>query len=82
VGSVVSPETSLELILPNHLGIEVGVAVGLPLVYCSSKQLVCYKENLLTVRTLSYLQLLLDRPQPALCIHGILGLRKVARAGP
>jgi hypothetical protein len=55
VGYAVSPEMSLELIPANRLSIEVGVAIGLQPVYYSSKELVCYKENLLIVRTLSYL---------------------------
>jgi hypothetical protein len=73
---------SLELILANRLSVEVAVAVGLPPVCCSSKQLVCCKENLLMARTLSYLQLLLNRYQPILCIHGILCLRKGSRVSP
>jgi hypothetical protein len=60
VGHVVSSETSLELILVDSLGMEVGVAISLPLVFCGSKQLVCREKDLITVRTLGYLQLLLD----------------------
>jgi hypothetical protein len=60
VGHVVSPEMSLELISANSIGVEVGVAVSLPLVCCRTKQLVHCKNDLLTVGALSYLQLLLD----------------------
>jgi hypothetical protein len=60
VGHVVSSEMSLELIPVDSLGIEVGVAISLPLVFCGSKQLVRREKDLITVRTLGYLQLLLD----------------------
>jgi hypothetical protein len=53
MGHVVSPEASLELIAGDCLNTGVGVAVSLPLIYCSSKQLVCLKKNFLTVRTLA-----------------------------
>jgi hypothetical protein len=58
-GHVVSPETSLELIPTNSIGVEVGAAVSLPPICCGSKQLVRYEHDLLTVRVLHYLQLLL-----------------------
>jgi hypothetical protein len=51
---------SLELIPANSIGVEVGIVAGLPLVYCSSKQLVCCEKNRLMIRALSYLQLLFD----------------------
>jgi hypothetical protein len=56
----VSPKMSLELIPANSISVEVGVVVSLPPVCCGSKQLVRYKKDLLTVRTQSYLQLLLN----------------------
>jgi hypothetical protein len=51
----VSPEVSLELIPGDSLDVGVGVAVSLPLVYCSSKQLVRCEQDLLTVVELCYL---------------------------
>jgi hypothetical protein len=60
MGHVVSPEMSLEVILANSIGVEVGVAVSLPPIHCGSKQLVRREEDLLTVRALSYLQFLLN----------------------
>jgi hypothetical protein len=60
LGHVVSPEASFELILGDGLNIGVGVAVSLPLVCCSSKQLVHHEKHLFTVGTLGYFQLLLD----------------------
>jgi hypothetical protein len=51
---------SLEVILANSIGVEVGVAVSLPPIHCGSKQLVRREEDLLTVRALSYLQFLLN----------------------
>jgi hypothetical protein len=82
IGHVVSPETSLELIPVDSLDVGVAVAVSLPLICCSSKQLVCHEKNLLTVKTMGYLQLLLDWLPPVLYNHGILGLRENARVGP
>jgi hypothetical protein len=78
----VSLEMSPELIPANTISIEVGVAVSLPPVYCSSKQLVHCEKDLLMVGALSYLHILLNLLQPVLCIHGILGLREGARVGP
>jgi hypothetical protein len=60
MGHVVSPEMSLELILANSIGVEVGVAVSLPPVYYGPKQLVHCEKDLPTIGALSYLQLLLD----------------------
>jgi hypothetical protein len=59
-GHIVSPETSLELIPLDSLDVGVGVMVSLPLVFCGSKQLVCYEKDIHTVGTVGYLQLLLD----------------------
>jgi hypothetical protein len=59
-GHIVSPEMSLELISANSTSVDIGVAISLPPVCYGSKQLVHYKKDLHTVRTLSYLQLLLD----------------------
>jgi hypothetical protein len=59
-GHIVSSETSLELILGDSLDVGVGVAISLPPVYSGSKYLVRREENLLTIRTLGYLQLLLN----------------------
>jgi hypothetical protein len=56
----VSPEVSLELIPDDSLNVGVGVAVSLPLVCYGFEQLVCREKNLFTVRTLGYLQFLLD----------------------
>jgi hypothetical protein len=78
----VSPKSSFELIPANIIGVEVGVLVSLPPIYCGSKQLVRCEHDLLTVRALRYLQLLLDRLQPVLCLHGILGLRESVGGGP
>jgi hypothetical protein len=60
MGHVVSPETSLKLILANSIGVEVGVVVSLPPICCGSKQLVRHEHDLLTVGALRYLQLLLN----------------------
>jgi hypothetical protein len=54
-GHVVDPEMSLELIPANSIGIEVGVVVSFPLVRYSSKQLMCYEEDHLTIGALRYL---------------------------
>jgi hypothetical protein len=51
----VGPEMSLELIPANSIGVEVGVAISLPLVRSSSKQLLRCKEDLLMVRAVCYL---------------------------
>jgi hypothetical protein len=78
----VGPETSLELIPANSIGVEVGVAISLPPVHYRSKQLVCCEKDLFTVGALRYLHLFLDGLQPVLYLHGILGLRKSAGVGP
>jgi hypothetical protein len=51
---------SLEIIPVDNLDVGVGVVVSLPPFYYGSKQLVHREKNLLTVKTLGYLQLLLD----------------------
>jgi hypothetical protein len=77
----VSHETSLELILANSIGVEVGVAVGLPLVCCSSKQLVCCKENLLSVGALTYLSFFLTNFSQSSASMGSLACEKVLLLG-
>jgi hypothetical protein len=58
-GHVVTYETSLELILGDSLDVGVRVAISIPPICCGSKYVVRREENLLTVRTWGYLQLLL-----------------------
>jgi hypothetical protein len=52
MGHVVTFETSLALTPASSIDVEVGVAICLPPICCSSKQLVHREKILLIVRTL------------------------------
>jgi hypothetical protein len=55
-----SVETSLELVIGVGVNVCMGVAVPLPLVGCGPIELVCRKEDLLTIHALGDHEFLLD----------------------
>jgi hypothetical protein len=73
-GHIVVMEVSLELIPRDGVDINMGVAVSLLPICCRTKELVCSKKNLLTIRALGDHELLLNSLKPIFSLHGVLGL--------
>jgi hypothetical protein len=71
---IVSAEMSLELVLCDGVDVHMGIAVRLPPIRCHTKELVCGKKNLLTIRALGDHELLLNSLKPIFGLHGVLGL--------
>jgi hypothetical protein len=59
-----------------------GFNIRIPLVYSRSDQLMCCKQNLLSVVALNNLQLLFYYLQSIVSIHGLDGVRECQRLGP
>jgi hypothetical protein len=67
-------ETSLEPIPRDKVDIYMGVTLCLPPICCHTKELVCGKKNLLTIRALGNHELLLYALKPIFGFHWVLGL--------
>jgi hypothetical protein len=72
----VSAETSLELVPGDGVNVCMGVAVRLPPVGYGPIELVCSKEDLLTICALGDQEFLLGPFEPIFCVHGVFGLRE------
>jgi hypothetical protein len=79
---VMSSEAVLEFLPIDSFWLLMGFNICIPPVYSRSDQLMCCKQNLLSVVALNNLQLLFYCLQPIIGIHGLDGVRECQRFGP
>jgi hypothetical protein len=65
---------SLKLVPGDGVNVCMGVAVRLPPVDCCPIELVCNKNDLLTISALGDHEFLLDPLEPIFCVHGVFDL--------
>jgi hypothetical protein len=79
---VISSKTVPELLLVDNFWLLVGFNICIPPICSRSDQLMCYKQNPLSVGALNNLQLLFNCLQPTIGIHWLNRVRECRRLGP